>query len=59
MPGTAADVRGHAVRLQAAHPMPPLPRQVGVRRRELGRPRQFAAADPVPRPSRWRVQSWR
>ncbi|MGW4729004.1 endonuclease/exonuclease/phosphatase family protein [Streptomyces shenzhenensis] len=47
MPGAVADVRGHAVRLQLAHPMPPLPRQVGVWRRELGRLRQFAAADPA------------
>ncbi|MEU6604030.1 endonuclease/exonuclease/phosphatase family protein [Streptomyces shenzhenensis] len=47
MPGAVADVRGHAVRLQLAHPMPPLPRQIGVWRRELGRLRQFAAADPA------------
>lgn len=45
MPGAVADVRGHAVRLQLAHPMPPLPRQVGLWRRELGRLRAFAAAD--------------
>ncbi|MFJ9117591.1 endonuclease/exonuclease/phosphatase family protein [Streptomyces sp. NPDC102394] len=44
MPGAVADVRGHAVRLQLAHPMPPLPGQVGVWRRELGRLREAAAA---------------
>ncbi|MFG2354932.1 endonuclease/exonuclease/phosphatase family protein [Streptomyces sp. NPDC048521] len=45
MPGAVADVRGHAVRLQLAHPMPPLPSQLGLWRRELGRLRAFAAAD--------------
>ncbi|MFF8729156.1 endonuclease/exonuclease/phosphatase family protein [Streptomyces sp. NPDC015171] len=44
MPGAVADVRGHAVRLQLAHPMPPLADQVGLWRRELGRLRAFAAA---------------
>ncbi|MFF4270428.1 endonuclease/exonuclease/phosphatase family protein [Streptomyces sp. NPDC001536] len=43
MPGAVADVRGHAVRLQLAHPMPPLPGQVDVWRRELGALRDFAA----------------
>lgn len=43
MPGAVADVRGHDVRLQLAHPMPPLPGQVGVWRRELGRLRSAAA----------------
>ncbi|MFJ8823947.1 endonuclease/exonuclease/phosphatase family protein [Streptomyces sp. NPDC102467] len=47
MPGATANVRGHAVRLQLAHPMPPLPRQTGLWRRELGRLRDFAAADPA------------
>ncbi|MGY0485613.1 endonuclease/exonuclease/phosphatase family protein [Streptomyces sp. WG-D5] len=37
MPAATADVRGHAVRLQLAHPMPPLPDQVGVWKTELGR----------------------
>ncbi|MEU1401711.1 endonuclease/exonuclease/phosphatase family protein [Streptomyces sp. NPDC005728] len=46
MPGAVADVRGHAVRVQLAHPMPPLPGQVGLWKRELGRLRTFAAADP-------------
>ncbi|MGW4563324.1 endonuclease/exonuclease/phosphatase family protein [Streptomyces sp. NPDC004561] len=45
MPGAVADIRGHAVRLQLAHPMPPLPGQLGLWRRELGRLRAFAAAD--------------
>ncbi|MET8079683.1 endonuclease/exonuclease/phosphatase family protein [Streptomyces sp. NPDC005303] len=44
MPGAVADVRGHTVRLQLAHPMPPLPGQLGVWRRELRRLRDFAAA---------------
>ncbi|WP_018529367.1 endonuclease/exonuclease/phosphatase family protein [Streptomyces sp. HmicA12] len=44
MPGAVADVRGHAVRLQLVHPMPPLPGQVGVWRTELGRLRGVAAA---------------
>jgi endonuclease/exonuclease/phosphatase (EEP) superfamily protein YafD len=43
MPGAVADVRGHAVRLQLAHPEPPLPGSVGLWRRELGRLRDFAA----------------
>ncbi|MEV5873722.1 endonuclease/exonuclease/phosphatase family protein [Streptomyces sp. NPDC052101] len=46
MPGAVADVQGHPVRLQLAHPMPPLPEQLGLWRRELGRLRAFAAADP-------------
>ncbi|MBL1083151.1 endonuclease/exonuclease/phosphatase family protein [Streptomyces actinomycinicus] len=45
MPGAVADVRGHRVRLQLAHPMPPLPEQLALWRRELGRLRDFAAAD--------------
>ncbi|MFI6034096.1 endonuclease/exonuclease/phosphatase family protein [Streptomyces sp. NPDC051315] len=44
MPGAVADVDGHAVRLQLAHPMPPLPRQVALWKRELGRLRDFAGA---------------
>ncbi|GGW53942.1 membrane protein [Streptomyces lucensis JCM 4490] len=43
MPGAVADVRGHSVRLQLAHPTPPLPDRVGPWRRELGRLRAFAA----------------
>ncbi|MFE7168907.1 endonuclease/exonuclease/phosphatase family protein [Streptomyces sp. NPDC057616] len=48
MPGAVADVRGHEVRLQLAHPMPPLPGQVGLWRRELGRLRDTAAATRTP-----------
>ncbi|MEU7659629.1 endonuclease/exonuclease/phosphatase family protein [Streptomyces lincolnensis] len=44
MPGAIADVRGRAVRLQLAHPMPPLPGQVDVWRRELGALREVAAS---------------
>ncbi|MFI6933729.1 endonuclease/exonuclease/phosphatase family protein [Streptomyces sp. NPDC050287] len=44
MPGAFADVDGSPVRLQLAHPMPPLPGQLGVWRRELGELRDFAAA---------------
>jgi endonuclease/exonuclease/phosphatase (EEP) superfamily protein YafD len=44
MPGAIADVHKTAVRLQLAHPMPPLPGQVGLWRRELGALRAFAAA---------------
>ncbi|MFD8233282.1 endonuclease/exonuclease/phosphatase family protein [Streptomyces sp. NPDC059696] len=46
MPGAVADVDGHAVRLQLAHPMPPLPGQVDLWRRELGAVREAAVADP-------------
>ncbi|MFF1641935.1 endonuclease/exonuclease/phosphatase family protein [Streptomyces sp. NPDC058246] len=48
MPGAVADVRGHAVRLQLAHPMPPLPGQLDVWRRELGELRDYAAASEDP-----------
>ncbi|MFF3328585.1 endonuclease/exonuclease/phosphatase family protein [Streptomyces sp. NPDC002888] len=48
MPGAVADVRGHAVRLQLAHPMPPLPGQVDLWRRELGALRDFAAGPGSP-----------
>mgnify|MGYP004470068149 CR=1 FL=1 len=44
MPGAVADVRGHAVRLQLAHPMPPLPSQLDLWRGDLGKLRDFAAA---------------
>ncbi|WP_330351483.1 endonuclease/exonuclease/phosphatase family protein [Streptomyces sp. NBC_00582] len=43
MPGAVAEVDGHPVRLQLAHPEPPLPRQIGLWKRELGRLRDFAA----------------
>ncbi|MFH9858835.1 endonuclease/exonuclease/phosphatase family protein [Streptomyces sp. NPDC017202] len=42
MPGAVADVDGRPVRLQLAHPEPPLPRQVSLWKRELGRLRDFA-----------------
>ncbi|MFI2431429.1 endonuclease/exonuclease/phosphatase family protein [Streptomyces sp. NPDC018693] len=48
MPGAVADVDGHAVRLQLAHPMPPLPRQVSLWNRELDRVRDFSAAQRGP-----------
>ncbi|MFC3573572.1 endonuclease/exonuclease/phosphatase family protein [Streptomyces yaanensis] len=44
MPGAVADVHGHAVRLQLAHPMPPLPGQLSLWRRELGALRAYAAS---------------
>ncbi|GGZ12791.1 endonuclease/exonuclease/phosphatase family protein [Streptomyces poonensis] len=44
MPGATADVAGHPVRLQLAHPMPPLPDQLDTWRRELGALRAYAAA---------------
>ncbi|CAL9502621.1 endonuclease/exonuclease/phosphatase family protein [Streptomyces sp. enrichment culture] len=44
MPGALADVDGHTVRLQLAHPMPPLPEQVRLWQRELDRLRDAAAA---------------
>ena len=50
MPGAVADVRGHAVRLQLAHPMPPLPGQLDLWRAELGKLRDFAAAS-APQPT--------
>ncbi|MFE6282728.1 endonuclease/exonuclease/phosphatase family protein [Streptomyces sp. NPDC057877] len=43
MPGAVADVRGNAVRLQLAHPMPPVPGQLDLWRRDLGALRDFAA----------------
>ncbi|MEW2285088.1 endonuclease/exonuclease/phosphatase family protein [Streptomyces sp. NPDC047841] len=44
MPGAVADVRGHAVRLQLVHTVPPLPDRVGPWRRGLAGLRAFAAA---------------
>ncbi|MFF5635459.1 endonuclease/exonuclease/phosphatase family protein [Streptomyces sp. NPDC012825] len=43
MPGATAEIAGRSVRVQLAHPMPPLPGQVDVWRRELGRIEDFAA----------------
>ncbi|WP_320773783.1 endonuclease/exonuclease/phosphatase family protein [Streptomyces sp. CRN 30] len=45
MPGATAEVAGHRVRLQLAHPMPPLPGQLATWRRELDALRSYAAAD--------------
>ncbi|MEU4486197.1 endonuclease/exonuclease/phosphatase family protein [Streptomyces purpurascens] len=45
MPGAIADVDGHAVRFQLAHPMPPLPGQVDLWKRELGAVRAAAVTD--------------
>lgn len=45
MPAAVADVGGRPVRLQLAHPMPPLPGQTGLWQRELGRLREAAARD--------------
>ncbi|MEU9088772.1 endonuclease/exonuclease/phosphatase family protein [Streptomyces sp. NPDC048428] len=44
MPGSVAVVAGRNVRLQLAHPMPPVPGGVHVWRRELGRIHDLAAA---------------
>ncbi|MDX3382788.1 endonuclease/exonuclease/phosphatase family protein [Streptomyces niveiscabiei] len=48
MPGAVADVDGTAVRLQLAHPKPPLPGQVGLWKRELGRIQAWAARQTGP-----------
>jgi endonuclease/exonuclease/phosphatase (EEP) superfamily protein YafD len=45
MPAAVTDVDGTSVRLQLAHPMPPVPGQVGRWRTELGRLRDTVAAD--------------
>ncbi|MGW0825096.1 endonuclease/exonuclease/phosphatase family protein [Streptomyces sp. NPDC002845] len=45
MPGATADVKGHPVRLQLAHPYPPLPGQLDTWRSELGALRAYAEAD--------------
>ncbi|MFC7305825.1 endonuclease/exonuclease/phosphatase family protein [Streptomyces monticola] len=43
MPGAVAEVEGHDVRLQLAHPMPPVPGGVDLWRSELGALRDYAA----------------
>lgn len=43
MPGAVATVHGRPVRLQLAHPMPPLPSSLATWRSELGTLRDFAA----------------
>ncbi|MFG2029633.1 endonuclease/exonuclease/phosphatase family protein [Streptomyces sp. NPDC048825] len=45
MPGATADVKGREVRVQLAHPMPPLPAHVDDWQRELRALRDYAAAD--------------
>ncbi|WP_413758122.1 endonuclease/exonuclease/phosphatase family protein [Streptomyces sp. MMBL 11-3] len=50
MPGAVADVDGYGIRLQLAHPMPPLPSHLGTWRRELSALRDYAAAN-VDRPA--------
>ncbi|WP_329119818.1 endonuclease/exonuclease/phosphatase family protein [Streptomyces sp. NBC_01465] len=47
MPGAVAEIHGVSVRLQLAHPMPPLPDQVPLWKREMGKLRSFAAAAPA------------
>jgi endonuclease/exonuclease/phosphatase (EEP) superfamily protein YafD len=43
MPGAVARIAGVRLRLQVAHPMPPMPGQLDVWRTELGRLRGYAA----------------
>ncbi|MFD3312978.1 endonuclease/exonuclease/phosphatase family protein [Streptomyces sp. NPDC058694] len=45
MPGATADVKGHEIRLQLAHPMPPLPTQLSTWREELSDLRDYADAN--------------
>ncbi|MET8679815.1 endonuclease/exonuclease/phosphatase family protein [Streptomyces sp. NPDC004647] len=42
MPGAVAEVAGQRVRMQVAHPMPPVPGQLDLWRTELGRLRDYA-----------------
>ncbi|MFF0475109.1 endonuclease/exonuclease/phosphatase family protein [Streptomyces sp. NPDC004284] len=46
MPGATAEIAGRPVRVQLAHPMPPLPGQVDLWKRELGRIEKAAAERP-------------
>jgi len=50
MPGAVADVDGQEIRLQLAHPMPPLPSHLGTWRKELSALRDYAAAN-IDRPT--------
>ena len=43
MPGAVVRIAGQRLRLQVAHPMPPMPGQLDVWRTELGRLRAYAA----------------
>ncbi|MFF2021754.1 endonuclease/exonuclease/phosphatase family protein [Streptomyces sp. NPDC058171] len=45
MPGATTEIKGERVRLQLAHPMPPLPGGLGTWRRELDALHDLAAAD--------------
>lgn len=44
MPGATADIAGVPVRLQLTHPLPPVPGQVSLWKRELGRVKDTVAA---------------
>ncbi|MYS10648.1 endonuclease/exonuclease/phosphatase family protein [Streptomyces sp. SID6041] len=46
MPGATAEIAGVPVRVQLAHPMPPVPGQVALWKRELGRVKTAVAAAP-------------
>ncbi|AJF66031.1 membrane protein [Streptomyces vietnamensis] len=50
MPGATAEIAGLPVRLQLAHPLPPLPGQVDAWKRELGRIEDVAAGRPYDEP---------
>ncbi|MFC8670897.1 endonuclease/exonuclease/phosphatase family protein [Streptomyces sp. NPDC057199] len=45
MPGATADVKGNEIRLQLAHPMPPLPTHLSTWREELSDLRDYANAN--------------
>ncbi|MFP3989057.1 endonuclease/exonuclease/phosphatase family protein [Streptomyces sp. E11-3] len=45
MPGAVVEIEGHQVRLQLAHPMPPMPGDLGIWRSELAALRDYAARD--------------
>ncbi|WP_318208153.1 endonuclease/exonuclease/phosphatase family protein [Streptomyces sp. SJL17-1] len=47
MPGATAEIAGVPVRLQLTHPMPPVPGQVSLWKRELGRVKAAVAAQPT------------
>ncbi|MFJ2058700.1 endonuclease/exonuclease/phosphatase family protein [Streptomyces sp. NPDC087908] len=46
MPGATAEIAGVPVRVQLAHPMPPVPGQVALWKRELGRVKTAVATAP-------------
>ncbi|MFH8625764.1 endonuclease/exonuclease/phosphatase family protein [Streptomyces vietnamensis] len=50
MPGATAEIAGLPVRLQLAHPLPPLPGRVDAWKRELGRIETVAAGRPYDEP---------